>query len=551
MADAAIEPREACSIMGVFTDFRRRLRPQGLALGLSLVAVALAGPALAQDKQVLVLGVDISDARNFDPARMADYSSPITNAAVYDSLVTQEPGAYEEVQPSLATEWERLEDGKRLRFHLREDVKFWDGTPMTAEDVKFSLDRLLNVKDQPAVYAANLEGTEVVDEHTVDLVIKNPAEPIMINLAAPAFAIYSKAMAEEHGAVSGADAETQDSATQWLNQNSAGTGPYHMIAWERNAQIVLQKNPHYWDGEVPFERVVIRHIGDSAAQLLALQNGDIDAAFNLTTDQLDGLEGNEGINIASGTSLDYVYMTLTSGEDLNPALAKKENRQAVARAIDYDGIIEHLMGGNAVRPANFLPIGVAGSTEEMTEAIGYQEDLDGAKELLEAAGNPDGFSFTLSYANAAIVGTSYQLLAQKIASDLARVGIQAQLNPMDQVNLRTQYTGGQSESVITFWNPPSPEPHLWAGASIERVAGRVRWEVPQEVTETVYQAAAEQDPDARNQLYWDYTEMLQDQANYILLFQPIYRIATTTAIEDFLLTAAGWQVEMGKIKPAS
>ena len=147
---------------------------------------------------------------------------------------------------------------------------------------------------------------------------------------------------------------------------------------------MLQKNPHYWEGEVPFERVVIRHIGDSAAQLLALENGDIDAAFNLTTEQLAGLEGNENIDIKSGLSLDYVYMALTTSPELNEGLAKVENRQAFAHSIDYDGIIEHLMGGNAVRPVNFLPIGVGGSTEQLTEEIGYQEDLEKAKALLDA-----------------------------------------------------------------------------------------------------------------------------------------------------------------------
>ena len=96
-----------------------------------------------------MLGVDISDSRNFDPARMSDYSSPITNAAVYDRLVTQTPGNYETVEPSLATAWERLEDGKRIRFELRDDVKFFDGSPLTAEDVKFSLDRLLE-REGPA-----------------------------------------------------------------------------------------------------------------------------------------------------------------------------------------------------------------------------------------------------------------------------------------------------------------------------------------------------------------------------------------------------------------
>ena len=400
----------------------------GVAAGLLLAAVAGA-PAIAQDKQVLVLGVDISDSRNFDPARMSDYSSPITNAAVYDRLVTQTPGNYETVEPSLATAWERLEDGKRLRFQLRDDVKFFDGSPLTAEDVKFSLDRLLNVKDQPAVYASNLEGTEIVDPHTVDLVVKDPAVPIMINLAAPAFAIYSKAMTEANGGVSGPEAETQDQATQWINQNSAGSGPYHMVAWERNGQIVMQKNPHYWGGEVPFERVVIRHIGDSAAQLLALENGDIDAAFNLTTEQLAALEGNAEHRHQVGPQPRLRLHGADHQPELNEGLAKLENRQAFAHSIDYDGIIEHLMGGNAVRPANFLPIGVGGSTEELTEAIGYREDLDKAKELLAAAGNPDGFAFDLSYANAAIVGTSYQLLAQKIQSDVARVGITGQPRP--------------------------------------------------------------------------------------------------------------------------
>jgi peptide/nickel transport system substrate-binding protein len=209
------------------------------------------------------------------------------------------------------------------------------------------------------------------------------------------------------------------------------------------------------------------------------------------------------------------------------------------------------MGGNSVRPVNFLPIGVGGSTEQLTAAIGYKEDLEKAKALLEQAGNPDGFAFDLSYANAAIVGTSYQLLAQKIQSDAARAGITVNLDPIDQVNLRTQYTGGNSQAVITFWNPPSPEPDLWAAASIERVAKRVRWEPSEEIKQTVAAAAAEQDPTRRNELYTEYTQMLQDMGTYILLFQPIYRIATRNTIADFELTAAGWQVELGKIKPAS
>ena len=105
--------------------------------------------------------------------------------------------------------------------------------------------------------------------------------------------------------------------------------------------------------------------------------------------------------------------------------------------------------------------------------------------------------------------------------------------------------------MITFWNPPSPEPDLWAAASIERVAKRVHWTPSEEIKQTVAAAAAEQDPAKRAELYTKYTQMLQDMGTYILLFQPIYRIATGNSIADFELTAAGWQVEMAKIKPAS
>ncbi|MBL8697752.1 MAG: ABC transporter substrate-binding protein [Alphaproteobacteria bacterium] len=514
-------------------------------------ALAAAGPALAQGrKSVLVIGMDISDGRNYDPGRMADYSPPLTNGNVYETLVTQEAGDYVNVRPMLATKWERVNGGKSWRFTLRQGVKFWDGSPFTAEDVKFSLDRLVNLKDQPGVYASNLEKVEIVDAHTVDLVMKDPASPLLINCAAPAFAIYSKKIVSANGGVSDASANTADKATQFLNSNSAGTAAYRMVSWERNTAVTLVRNDHWWGGKAPFERVVIRHIADGAAQLLAVRRGDIDAAFNLTAEQLDSVKGDANVRLESTTSLDYVYMTLTSNAEFNPALAKREARQAVAYAIDYDGIISGLVGGFAVRPPSFLPIGAGGTTAEMTKEFGYRQDLDKAKSFLQQAGLPNGFEFDLSITNAAIVGSNYQVIAQKVQSDLARVGIKANLKPLDPVNLRTQYNGGRTQSVITFWNPPSPETDLWASASIERVAKRVHWDVPQSLRDLVKAAGAEQDQAKQIQLYKQYQQALVDNANYIILLQPIYRIAVRNTIKNFNVTAAGWYVEMERIEPA-
>ena len=143
-----------------------------------------------------------------------------------------------------------------------------------------------------------------------------------------------------------------------------------------------------------------------------------------------------------------------------------------------------------MRPTSFLPVGTNGSTEALTKEIGFNEDLPKARRLLAEAGLPNGFKFQLAYGNAAIAGVTYQNLAQKIQADLARVGIVAELAPMDQVNLRTMFLGGKAEAVLTFWNPPAPENWLWTSATVNRVARRVVWDVPADMHKLVADAGA-------------------------------------------------------------
>jgi peptide/nickel transport system substrate-binding protein len=523
-----------------------------LRLGLALlVALGVATAASAAGKTTLVLGTDISDSRTFDPARQFEYSPPTTMRAAYETLVTMTPGDYVHVKPLLAKSWKLVDGGKAWLFQLRENVKFATGNPLTAEDVKFSFERLINVKDQPSEIAENLAAVEVVDPLTVKVVMADKDQPLLNILASVTFAVYDSKAVKAQGGISGKDAEKADKATAWLDQHSVGTGPYTLTSWVRNQEIVLERNKGYWRAPAPFERVVIRHIADGAAQLLALRRGDIDAALNLTPDQLQGLASDSSLKIVAGTSLDYLYMTLTGGAELNKALANRAARQAVAHAIDYDGLIKGLMLGQATRPATFIPVGLDGSTEALTKEIGYRQDLAKAKKLLADAGLPNGFAFKLSYAKAAMAGTSYDLVAQKLQSDLAQVGITAELDPMDQATLRTQYKEGKSQSVLTFWSPDAPEPYLWAAASIQRVAKRVRWTPPKELVDTVTRAGGEPDATKQAGFYREYQKALVDQANYIILIQPIYRVATTKAITGYELTAAGWQVDLYGVKPAN
>jgi len=495
----------------------------------------------------LVLGVDISDSITFDPAREAQYTAPLTMRAVYESLVTMSPGDYLNVKPALAKSWEHTPDGKGWRFHLT-DAKFNSGNPVTAQDVKWTFDRLINLKDQPSQYVTNVSAVNVVDAKTVDVVLNDPTLPILTILSGVNFGITEQKALEKQGGTAGMDAPSADKATNWLNQHSCGAGAYTLVGWTRGAQILMTRNPHYFRGAAHFEHVIVRHMGDSATQLLAIKRGDIGAAFNLIPEQIATLANDKQVRVEGLRSLDYVYMALTNEPEYNKALAVKEARQAIACAIDYDGIINHLLGGKAMRCASFIPIGLYGSTAETTKQIGWHQDLDRAKQLLQKAGFPNGFEFKISYGDAAVSGLSYAVLAQKLQSDLARVGIKVMLDPIDQVNLRTQYTTGHSQGgVLTFWNPSGVETDQWASASVLRVAKRIHWTPDPALKQLVLKAAAEQDTAKRTALYVDYEKALIDQASLLILFQPIYQFAVRNTLKAFPLTAAGWEAELYQV----
>ena len=507
--------------------------------------------ALAQGrKDTLVIGIDTSDSTEFDPVRDLHYTPPMTVSACYDCLVTMTPGDYINLKPGLATSWARTPDGQGWRFTLRDNVKFASGNPMTAHDVKFSLDRVRYIQFQSSQYLTNVTSVNVVDDRTVDIMLKNPNEPLLTILAAPSFVVTDRKVVAEHGGDASPDSKQKDKGTEWLNQNSAGTGPYRLTQWVRNSQIQLVANPNYWGGKPAFQRIVIRHFEDGSAQLLSLRRGDIDAAFNLLPEQVTSLKSDSNVWIARHISLDFVYLALSHSPELNKALANKSARQAIGWAIDYDGIRDGLLGGSATRPANFIPVGSLGSSEDTTKEIGFRQDLDRAKKALAQAGLPDGFEFEVIYGNSMVAGTSYHVIAQKVQADLARVGIKMKLNPMPQVNVRTLYNGGKMQSVITYWNPPAVENALWGWATVQRVAKRLNWKPTETLVKLVDQASMEQDQKKQAELWRQYQIAMVDEANLLVLFQPIYQVGVRKSIKDFPLTAAGWQADLRGVRPA-
>jgi peptide/nickel transport system substrate-binding protein len=314
--------------------------------------------------------------------------------------------------------------------------------------------------------------------------------------------------------------------------------------------MVLMANANSWRGKPGYQRIVIRHIPESGAQLLAIQRGDADVAFNLTPEQIKSLANDKDIKIERTMSQDWTYMALTNNPDISKALTKREARLAVAYSIDYDGIRDSLVGGAATRPAHYISVGIGGSTEELTKEIGYRQDLDKAKKLLAEAGYPDGFSFPFYFPAGAFGGASYQLLAQKIQADVARVGIKMELKPTDPVTLRTMFVGGKTGGVFGYWNPPAVEPLLNAEAVFKRGAQRVRWNIDPKISEIAVAASRAHSREEQDKLYRKFTEAVLAEGHFMVLFQPYFQVAVRKSLAGFELTGAGWFAEFADVRPA-
>ena len=498
---------------------------------------AQSGPDAAR-RSTLVIGLDIADIITFDPARLPSYTSPLVLAATYDTLVSLRAGDYRGVVPRLAQRWERLPQGRGWRFTLDSAATFASGNRVTPADCVFSLDRARRALDGAGQFVTNIVEVAVSGPDSIDIRLRRPDEAILHTLAAPAYGIVERLGLQGRP---GGEAD-------WLNQHSVGSGPFVLSGWARRRSVQLTASPHPWRGRPGFGRVVIAHMPYPAAQLRAIQRGEIDVAFNLIPEQIAALQSDAAIRIETVRSLDFVYLALTANPVLNKSLAERAVRQAIGCAIDYEDLLGRLLGGSALRPAHFLPIGVPGSTEASAARLGPQQDLARARTLLAGAGLSDGFEMELAYGDDAIAGVTYHAMARKLQTDLRRVGITLRLREMTPIALRADYLAGKLQAVLAFWNAPVVEDRVWAEASVERVGKRMGWTAPNPIPPLIDDAAAAEGTGA-DALWEKFQAAMVEQATEIVLFQPSYQVAVRNSVARFPLTAAGWMADLDAASP--
>jgi len=506
----------------------------GVLAAMAIVLAALGQPAQAQSRQeTLVIARNIDDNTTNDPGRQYEFTGQMLNQSTYDTLVTVDAPDFTRVQPKLATKWEVSKDGTVYTFTLRPDVKFASGNALTAADVRFSFRRLQNLKDNPAFFLDAIKTIDVVDDHTLRVTLGGPDASFLAALAAPQCGVLDMKTVMAHGETDAEDAKEKDKATQWLNENSAGSGPYRLISARKGEEIVLDRNANYWGGKPYFARIVFRHVTDGMTQREMVERGDADIAHGFDADLVATLKTGPKLALVEGLTMNFIYLALTSKPELSKPLSDKRVREAIAYAIDYDGIIKGLARGGAVQPPANIPVGLLGVDPGMAR----KHDVGRAKGLLTEAGYPNGFPLKMSYPTRPMHGIATEAMAAKVKADLKAVGIDLTLEPKEFTVAVTEYREGKTHMVLVEWGPDFLDPDAWADAFFRRggtVAKRIAYENPR-ITELVAAAKREVDPDRRATLYREIQKIAFEDAPYVTLLQPKTYAGLNPAIKGYAI----------------
>ncbi|MCB9946261.1 MAG: ABC transporter substrate-binding protein [Rhodospirillaceae bacterium] len=411
-----------------------------LAAAMATAASLAVPPASAEDLTIALA----SEATSIDPHFHNTGNNNQIVFHIFDTLIKQ--GSSQELEPGLATSWGPIDD-TTWEFHLREGVTFHDGSPFTADDVVFTLERAPNVPDSPSSFAGSINSiTEVivVDDYTIQFKTA-AAYPLMPNDLS-----VVRIISRENG---------EGATTADYNSGAAaiGTGPYKLVEYVPGDRIVLTANDDYWDGRPEWDNVTFRPITSDPARVAALLAGDVDVIASVPTADIAQLADNPDVVLSQGVSNRVIYLHIDSAREVSPMVTAKDGseipnpfrdvrvRRAISMAIDRNAIVEQVMEGVAIPAGQLLPDGFFGVSENI-EVPTY--DPDGARALLEEAGYPDGFAVTIAGPNDRYIND--EQIVQAIAQMLARVGIDASVETMPRSVYFGRATGGENGSEFSL-----------------------------------------------------------------------------------------------------
>ena len=354
-----------------------------------------------------------SDITTLDPQNASGTVTATVFFNMFDCLTRMD--AEGNVECLLAESYENLDD-TTWQFKLRQGVTFTNGEVFNADTVKYSVERILDENYGSSVMAdfADIDGVEVVDDYTVNIITKTPFPSLPLRLTY--LAMVPKDYITENG-------------DDYFAANPVGTGAYKLDSYEEGNQLVLTANEDYFMGAPEVKKVTFKIIKEESTRVMAVQAGEVDIAMSIPVSQIGAIDATEGYSIIAGPADRTMFLGMnTIG---NEALSKKEVRQAICYAIDMDTIISVILGGYADKTAALSLPQWSGYDASVTP---YEYDPEKAKQMLADAGYASGLSLEIAVVNGEY--PCFSEIAEAIAGQLQSVGIDAYVNYYEKSVLR-------------------------------------------------------------------------------------------------------------------
>ena len=466
-----------------------------------------------------------ADVTSLDPHQGKETPAVQVNTQIFDTLVTVDPET-NEVVPQIAESWEQTDDQTYV-FKIREGIKFHDGSDLTAEDVKFSLDRARN--SAAVSYIVNfIEEVTVDDDHTVTVKTTAPYAPTLRNLAIPFAAIVPKAVVE-------ADENA-------FIQNPVGSGPYKFVEWNHGDHVTLKAFDDYYAGKPETENLIMKVIPETSQRTIALETGEVDLAYDLAVNDIPKVNSDDKLTVYEIPSLTcwYVSMNMNKKPFDNPKV-----REAMSMAIDRQTIIDTINAGSGQTADAIIAPAVFGYY-----STGVKEyNPTKAKELLAEAGYPNGFSTTLGVND----NQSRIEMCQAMQAMLLEVGVQCNLEVLEFGSFISRTTAGDHDLAYFGWTTSSGDAD-YSYYSLEHstqqgAAGNRSFLADPDVDKLIEEARSNTNEEERKELYKELAIKLDEINNNIPVYYSSINVGANKKVEGFVMDANGYH-SLEKVKVA-
>ncbi len=426
-------------------------------LVIALLGAAVLSIGVYANELVVALGGDVE---GWDPVTEIFYAAGEIVRNCYDSLITYEVmpadqspygvAMFDTSKPTgmLARSWEVSEDGTVYTFYLRNDVVFESGNPLTAEDVRYSVERGLNVPGGVSwlwnvMGIVSMDQVQIVDDYTIRFTLGQPNSLFLPSLELEVMAIVDSKLLKAQAT----DADPY--AHDYLFTRTAGSGPYVVDSYSAGSEIDLAANANYWGGTPGIDRVVYTIVPSEATRVLLLKSGDADVSLFISPEQVENqLVGQSGINVISIPTSGTEYLALnTSIEPLNNVLVRK----ALAYATPYQELLDNVMYGFGARATSPVPT----LTKWHLDVSPYTYDPQKAKELLAEAGYPDGIELTVSYR---LDNPTEEAVAIYLKDAYAAAGITLNIDKVAASRFEVIRGTREYEMALIYWTPYVNDP---------------------------------------------------------------------------------------------